>query len=444
MKIGVIGTGYVGLVTGTCFAEMGHDVFCMDIDQKKIDRLKQGILPIYEPGLEELVRSNQKNGQLIFTADMIETVNHSDLLFIAVGTPLGANGSADLQFVLKAAEQIGEQMNGYRIIVNKSTVPVGTGEKVRNTISSILAKRGASQEFDVVSNPEFLKEGTAVLDFMRPDRIVIGADRERPKEVLKKLYEPFIRNNHPLYIMDITSAEMTKYAANAMLATRISFINEIASLCEKVGADVEQVRLGIGSDSRIGMSFLYPGLGYGGSCLPKDVRALVHLGEENGSKFEMLSAVEQVNKSQRQRLFKQITSHFGTPLEGRQFAVWGLAFKPETDDMREAPSIELIESLLKAGAGVNAYDPVAMAEGRRILGNLPRLNFVEKQYAALEGTDALCLVTEWKSFRAPDFQKMKALMKSPLIFDGRNQYRPEVLAQWGFSYFSVGRPARPL
>lgn len=439
MKIAMFGVGYVGLVTGTCFSEMGNSVTCVDIDTKKIANLKRGKLPIYEPGLEEMVLRNQSEGRLSFTSSLEEAIEKSDILFIAVGTPSGEDGSADLQYVLSVARSIANTMTGYKIIVNKSTVPVGTGEKVKAEIKKVLQDRNVSCDFDVVSNPEFLKEGTAIEDFMRPDRVVVGTESSAPVKIMESLYEPFIRNGHPIFFMGIRSAEMTKYAANAMLATKISFMNEMANLCDKLGANIDLIRVGIGSDSRIGMAFLYSGLGYGGSCFPKDVRALQRMGLAVEEPMSILNAVEDVNNRQKDKLFQHIISQFGSDLTGKQIAIWGLAFKPGTDDVREAPSIELIKKLLNSGAKVVAYDPEAASEARHAIGEHEHLYFVDHQYDATEGVDALCLVTEWKVFRKPDFQRMLLTMKRPVIFDGRNQYNPEELAQLGFDYVSIGR-----
>jgi UDPglucose 6-dehydrogenase len=443
MKLTVIGTGYVGLVTGACFAEMGNDVTCVDVDQGKIDRLKQGLLPIYEPGLDVIVVNNSKAGRLRFSTSLVEAMRESSVLFIAVGTPPGEDGSADLQYVLAVAREIGQHLNDYAVVVDKSTVPVGTGDKVRSTLQSELIRRNVRVEFDVVSNPEFLKEGAAVEDFMRPDRIVVGTDSERARAVMHELYAPFTRNHERTVYMGVREAEMTKYAANAMLATKISFMNEIAGLCERVGVDVESVRLGIGSDSRIGYSFIYPGCGYGGSCFPKDVKALIHTAEKNDFTPRLLLAVEERNEAQKHVLFQKISRHFGADLSGRTIGLWGLAFKPGTDDMREAPSVVLLHELIGAGARVIAHDPVAMPVARN---ELPatwftsgQLRFVDDQYDALKDVDAMALVTEWKSFRHPDFERMRALMKNPVIFDGRNQYEPKFMQQAGFEYYGVGR-----
>jgi len=440
LRVTVVGSGYVGLVTGACFAEMGNDVVCVDIDEKKIENIKRGALPIYEPGLEDMVKRNIAGGRLGFTTSIKEGLEGALMLFIAVGTPPGEDGSADLQHVLEVARQIGRNMERYIIIVNKSTVPVGTARKVRASIAEELEKRGRGDlEFDVVSNPEFLKEGAAIEDFMRPDRIIIGTDNVRTAELMKELYAPFVRNGHPIFIMGIHSAELTKYAANAMLATRISFMNELARLCEVTGADIESIRQGIGSDSRIGMPFLYAGLGYGGSCFPKDVKALIHTSKEHGLPADILVSVEKINKSQRTEFVKKILAHFKDDVKGRSFAVWGLSFKPQTDDIREAPSIEIISALRKKGARFRAYDPVAMGVARSILGD-SGIEYMENYYEVLAGADALLIVTEWNQFRRPDFEKMKSLMKSPVIFDGRNQYEPARMRENGFTYYCVGRP----
>lgn len=443
MKLTVIGTGYVGLVTGACFAEMGNHVTCVDVDKKKIAKLKRGVLPIYEPGLDAIVINNAKAGRLAFTESLAEGMRESSVYFIAVGTPPREDGSADLKYVLEVARDIGRHLEHYAVIVDKSTVPVGTAEKVRDAIRKELDARGVNIEFDVVSNPEFLKEGDAVSDFMRPDRIIIGTDSERARGVMHDLYSPFMRSRERVLFMGVRDAEMTKYAANAMLATKISFMNEIANLCERLGVDVESVRVGIGSDSRIGYSFIYPGCGFGGSCFPKDVRAVVHMAEEQAFEPLVLRAVQARNAQQKQVLFSKINRRFGAALAGRRFGLWGLAFKPGTDDMREAPSVELLRALIEAGASVSAYDPVAMTSARA---ELPaawfeqgRLLLAENQYDALKGADALVLVTEWKPFRYPDFDLMKRIMKSPVIFDGRNQYEPAALRKAGFEYQGIGR-----
>ncbi len=439
MKISVVGTGYVGLVTGTCLAEVGNDVLCLDVDAAKIELLKQGGIPIYEPGLEDMVRRNVAAGRLRFTTDPAESARHGVIQFIAVGTPPDEDGSADLQYVVAAARAIGQHMQDDKVIVEKSTVPVGTADTVRAAVREELERRGAQLEFSVVSNPEFLKEGAAVEDFMRPDRIVVGADDEKAVQLMRSLYAPFQRNHERLIVMDIRSAELTKYAANAMLATRISFMNELALLAEKMGADIENVRHGIGSDPRIGYHFLYAGCGYGGSCFPKDVQALQRTAREYGQNLKVLGAVEAVNDRQKEILLDKIAARFGNDLQGRNIALWGLAFKPNTDDMREAPSRVLIEGLWARGATVTAYDPVAMHETRRIYSDDPRLKLAETPMDALQGADALAIVTEWKVFRSPDFGEMKARLKHPLIFDGRNLYDPVGVREQGFEYFTIGR-----
>jgi len=431
MHIAIIGTGYVGLVAGTCFADSGNDVICVDIDARKIAQLQQGEIPIYEPGLEELIRKNTRDQRLSFTTDLASAVSRSQVVFIAVGTPEGESGEADLQYVLKAAEQIGRAMRQYTVVVDKSTVPVGTADLVREAIAKV-----SEVEFDVVSNPEFLKEGAALDDFFKPDRVVIGTESERARKLMGQLYAPFVRTENPILYMDTRSAELTKYAANAMLATRISFMNDMAALCEKVGADVDFVRKGMGADKRIGYPFLFPGVGYGGSCFPKDVKALVAKGREQGLELDLLRAVERTNERQKKLLVQKALKHFGS-LDGRTFAVWGLAFKPKTDDMREAPSIEVIEGLLAKGAKVVAHDPVAEHTARRVFGD--RIRYTQVPYEAVEGADALFVVTEWNEFRHPDFDRMKALMKSPVIFDGRNIYDPVRMRELGFTYMGLGR-----
>ena len=440
MKVTIYGSGYVGLVTGTCLAEVGNDVLCVDIDQNKIDMLLRGEIPIFEPGLDKMVAKNIESGRLKFTTDAAEGVAHGLFQFIAVGTPPDEDGSADMQYVLAVAKSIGEHMDDYRIIVDKSTVPVGTADRVRETVNNILAERDSKTEFDVVSNPEFLKEGAALDDFMKPDRIVIGSDNPRVTELLRELYTPFNRNHDRLVVMDIRSAELTKYAANAMLATKISFMNELSNLAERLGADIENVRIGIGSDPRIGYSFIYPGCGYGGSCFPKDVQALERTANEIGYRAELLSAVESVNNRQKDKLFEKITLHFDGNLEGKTIALWGLAFKPKTDDMRAAPSRTLMESLWKAGAKVQAFDPEAMGEAKRIYGDRDDLTLMDSANAALEGADALTVVTEWSVFRSPDFEQIKKKLSEPTIFDGRNLYDSERLRADGFSYYCIGRP----
>lgn len=439
MRIAMIGTGYVGLVSGACFAEMGNNVICVDVNEEKIQRLKQGVIPIYEPGLTEIVQNNIEKGNLIFTTEIKEALPQSDLCFIAVGTPMGEDGSADLQYVLAVAKEIGRYMTHYLIVVDKSTVPVGTAERVRETIQAELTARGSDLTFDVVSNPEFLKEGSACADFLKPDRVVIGADNESVLETMQELYAPFIRSNELFITMDIKSAELTKYAANAMLATKISFINEIANICEKVGANVNKVRRGIGSDSRIGFNFIYPGCGYGGSCFPKDVQALIKTSRNFGYEAKILQAVEDVNINQKQALSNKIIHEFGENLTGRIFAVWGLSFKPETDDMREAPSITLVNELTKRGALIHAYDPKATNEAQScyLKGN-DKVEYMKSKYDALDGADAMVLVTEWKEFRSPDFIEMAKRLKNKVIFDGRNQYNEKMLKSHGFSYYQIG------
>jgi UDPglucose 6-dehydrogenase len=440
MKVSIFGSGYVGLVTGACLAEVGNEVVCMDVDQEKIDKLKRGIVPIYEPDLDKMIERNMADGRLAFTTDPKETVDHGLFQFIAVGTPPDEDGSADLQYVLAVAETIAQHMDEYRIVVDKSTVPVGTADKVRARIQQTLKQRGKDLEFDVVSNPEFLKEGAAIDDFMKPDRIVIGADDPRTTELLRALYAPFNRNHDRLVAMDIRSAELTKYAANAMLATKISFMNELANLAERLGADIEKVRHGIGSDSRIGYSFIYPGCGYGGSCFPKDVQALERTAREVGYDARLLSAVEAVNNDQKRRVFEKIQDHFNGDLKGKTIALWGLAFKPNTDDMREAPSRVLMEAIWAAGGKVQAHDPVAMDECRRIYGERPDLVYAETPEDALTDADALAVVTEWNLYRSPDFETVKQKLKQPVIFDGRNIYDPKRLREMGFHYYGIGRP----
>jgi UDPglucose 6-dehydrogenase len=439
VKVTVFGSGYVGLVTGACFAEAGNHVLCVDIDAGKVARLQQGEIPIHEPGLDEIVRRNFDKGRLKFTTSAEDGIAHGLFQFIAVGTPPEEDGSADLSHVLAVAETIGRHMTDYRVIVDKSTVPVGTADKVRERIEHTLGERGAKIEFDVVSNPEFLKEGAAVADFMKPDRVVVGTDNPRTAELLKALYDPFTRNRERMIVMDVRSAELTKYAANAMLATKISFMNEIANLAERMGADIEKVRVGIGSDPRIGYSFIYPGAGYGGSCFPKDVKALVHSAGEHQFDAQLLKSVEAVNKRQKQLLFRKINAYFKGNLKGRTIAVWGLAFKPNTDDMREAPARELMEALWVAGATVRAYDPVAMGEAQRIYGNQAGLELVDSAEAALAGADALALVTEWQEFRSPDFDLIRDALKHKVIFDGRNLYDPHLVKSFGLTYHGIGR-----
>lgn len=439
MKVTIYGSGYVGLVTGACLAQVGNHVMCVGIDPAKIEGLKQGQIPIYEPGLEDMVLDNIRAGRLTFTLDPAEGVRHGLFQFIAVGTPPDEDGSADLSHVLTVARSIAENLSEYRIVVNKSTVPVGTADRVRETIQKVLAERGTGGEFDVVSNPEFLKEGAAIEDFMKPDRVVVGTDNPRTAELMRALYAPFNRSHDRVIVMDVRSAELTKYAANAMLATKISFMNELANLAEKLGADIEQVRQGIGSDPRIGYHFIYPGCGYGGSCFPKDVKALERTARQVGYQASLLEAVEAVNDRQKERLFQKITRHFGEDLSGRTFALWGLAFKPNTDDMREASSRVLMEALWAAGAKVRAFDPVAEEECERIYGKRDDLTLCESPEQALEGADALAIVTEWNVFRSPDFDQIRQALKQPAIFDGRNLYDPEHMASMGFDYYAIGR-----
>jgi UDPglucose 6-dehydrogenase len=439
LKITVIGTGYVGLVSGTCLAEVGNDVLCLDLDAEKIRVLNAGGMPIHEPGLLDMVARNRAAGRLRFTTDVAEAMAHGLLQFIAVGTPPDEDGSADLQYVVAAARSIGRHMDAYKVIVDKSTVPVGTADNVRAAVAEELAARGLKTEFSVVSNPEFLKEGAAVEDFMRPDRIIVGAEEARAIELMRQLYAPFQRSHERLIVMDVRSAELTKYAANAMLATRISFMNELANLAEKLGADIEQVRQGIGSDPRIGYQFLYPGCGYGGSCFPKDVQALNRTARDAGGELRVLEAVEAANEFQKGVLGRKIARRLGDGLSGRSFALWGLAFKPNTDDMREAPSRRVIADLLARGARVCAYDPVAMDEARRVFGAEPRIAYAESPMAALDGADALVIVTEWKEFRSPDFEDMRRRLKAPLVFDGRNLYDPAQMRAAGIEYHAIGR-----
>jgi UDPglucose 6-dehydrogenase len=437
MKIAVIGTGYVGLVSGTCFAETGINVTCVDIDEKKIEGLKNGVIPIYEPGLERLVKNNVEKDRLHFTTSIKDCISDCEAAFIAVGTPPDEDGSADLQYVLEVAREIGRTMTDYLVVITKSTVPINTAEKVRKAVQEELDNRAEKIEFDVASNPEFLKEGAAVNDFLKPDRIVVGTDSERAEKIINRLYKPFLLNGHPLIFMDIKSAEMTKYAANSMLATKISFMNEIANLCEVVGADVNLVRKGIGSDPRIGDKFIYPGAGYGGSCFPKDVKALVKTGNEYRSPLRILQSVEDANDYQKTVLAKKVITHFGDAIKGKKIGVWGLSFKPETDDMREAPSIVVIDALLKEGAEIIAYDPVAMEEAQRIIGD--RIQYASEKHDAIVDADALVIVTEWSEFRVPNYKIMEKLMKEKLIFDGRNIYDPEEMQENGFTYYSIGR-----
>ncbi|HEY8118624.1 MAG TPA: UDP-glucose/GDP-mannose dehydrogenase family protein [Methylophilaceae bacterium] len=439
MKITVIGSGYVGLVSGTCMAEVGNDVLCLDLDAEKIKILKEGGIPIFEPGLLDMVKRNVAAGRLHFTTDIEQAVAHGTIQFIAVGTPPDEDGSADLQYVVAAARNIGKHMTDYKVIVDKSTVPVGTADKVKEAIAEELKKRNVQTSFSVVSNPEFLKEGAAVEDFMRPDRVVVGAEDEQAINLMRSLYAPFQRNHERIIFMDVRSAELTKYAANAMLATRISFMNELANLAESLGADIESVRQGIGSDPRIGYHFLYPGCGYGGSCFPKDVKALIKIGKNNGHDLKVLNAVEAANDVQKHVVSAKIKQHFGNDLSGKHFALWGLAFKPNTDDMREAPSRELIHDLLTAGATVTAYDPVAMHETQRIFKGEQRLTLAGTPMEALENADALAVVTEWKEFRSPDFASIRQKLKSPVIFDGRNIYDPKMVKAAGLTYRAIGR-----
>jgi len=443
MKLTIVGTGYVGLVTGACFAEMGHHVTCVDIDQQKVLSLREGVIPIYEPGLRQIVLRNIADKRLAFTISLTEAMQEAEVVFIAVGTPPGEDGSANLAHVLAVARDVGANLNRYTVVVTKSTVPVGTADKVRAAVAQALSARGENLEFDVVSNPEFLKEGAAVDDFMKPDRIVVGANTDRARECMRDLYKDFCRNHDRILFMGIRDAEMTKYASNAMLATKISFMNEVANLCDRVGVDVEKVRLGIGSDSRIGYSFIYPGCGYGGSCFPKDVRALIHTALENNLEPILLQSVHRRNEDQKHVLFRKIVNRFGEDLSGLRFGIWGIAFKPGTDDIREAPATVLIKNLIAAGATVIAYDPEALESARR---EYPpswfergALTLARNQYEALEEVDALALVTEWKPFRHPDFKAMKSMMKSPVVFDGRNQYDPETLKDEGFEYCGIGR-----
>jgi len=436
MKIAIVGTGYVGLVTGTCFAEVGMNVTCIDIDQKKIDNLHKGILPIYEPGLDEMVSRNVEKKRLHFSTNLAEAIQGAEVVFIAVGTPPDEDGSADLKYVLAVASSIGEHAQHPMVVVTKSTVPVGTAEKVRGALKEQLAKRQSDLELYVASNPEFLKEGAAIEDFMKPDRIVVGVDNPKAEEFIRKLYKPFLMNGHPIYFMDIPSAEMTKYAANAMLATKISFMNDIANLCEIMGADVNMVRKGIGSDTRIGTKFIYPGVGYGGSCFPKDVKALIKTAKENKYNMRVLTAVEEVNENQKEVLFNKVKNHFEGNLKGKKFALWGLSFKPKTDDMREAPSLVIIEKLLKEGASVVAYDPVAMHEAQRMIGDT--ITYSLDMYDCLDGADALLIVTEWPEFRVPDFDEITKRLTEKTLFDGRNIFDFQDMKKLGYNYYCVG------
>ena len=440
MNITIIGSGYVGLVSGSCFAEMGNHVTCVDIDPIKIEKLNNGIIPIYEPGLEGMVLKNVKNKTLFFTTNLNEPLENCDVAFIAVGTPMGEDGSADLKYVLSVAKSIGKSMQKRLIVVDKSTVPIGTADKVKFTIQKELDSRGSNLEFDVVSNPEFLKEGAAIADFMKPDRVVIGANSEVAFKIMKQLYSPFFKTHDRIITMDIRSAEMTKYAANAMLATKISFMNEIANICEKVGADANQVRIGIGSDKRIGYNFIYPGAGYGGSCFPKDIKALTKIAKENDYNAKLITAVEEVNDAQKLVIAQKIVKRFGENLNGFVFGIWGLAFKPDTDDMREAPAIYVIKELVKRGAHIKAYDPKAIPEAKdQYLKDVKNISYVNSKYDALKESDALVLLTEWKEFRSPDFSRIKLLLKNPIIFDGRNQYNTNDLKEIGIKYYQIGK-----
>lgn len=436
MKITIVGSGYVGLVSGACFSEVGIEVVCVDIDQKKIDNLNNGIIPIYEPGLEVMIARNIKKGRLSFTTDVATAINDSEAVFISVGTPPDEDGSADLKYVLAVARECGKQMNDYKLVVTKSTVPVGTSLKVKKAIQEELDKRGSDLDFDVASNPEFLKEGAAINDFLKPDRIVVGTDSDRAEDLLNRLYKPFTLNGHPIIFMDIVSAEMTKYAANSMLATKISFINDIANLCEIVGADINFVRKGISSDARIGNKFLYPGIGYGGSCFPKDVQALIRTAGENNYELKVLKAVEAVNKAQKSILFDKIFNYFNGDLKDKTIAIWGLSFKPQTDDMREAPSLEIVKKLIEAGAKVKAYDPVALEEAKHHFGDT--IVYSEDQYETLIDADCLAVLTEWSEFRMPNFKVVSKLLKTPAVFDGRNIYELSEMRNHGFDYFCIG------
>jgi nucleotide sugar dehydrogenase len=437
MKISIVGTGYVGLVSGTCFAETGITVTCVDNNAEKIEKLNKGIVPIYEPGLDQMIVRNKEKGRLMFSTSVADSMKDADAVFIAVGTPPDENGNANLKYVFEVASEIGRNIDHYMVVVNKSTVPVGTGEKVKAIIKKEIETRGLNVTFDVASNPEFLKEGNAIEDFLKPDRIVVGVESETARKTMERLYKPFLLNGHPLFFMDILSSEMTKYAANAMLATKISFMNDIANLCEIVGADVNLVRKGIGSDPRIGTKFIYPGIGYGGSCFPKDVQALVKTGIEKNYSLDILKAVEDVNNRQKSVMIKKILDHFKGNIEGKTFAMWGLSFKPQTDDMREAPSLVIIEKLLAAKAKVKAYDPVAVAEAKHKLGDT--IEYAKDTYEALLDTDALIVVTEWPEFRMPNYNVMNRLMKNKLIFDGRNIFEPSEMKEMGYTYYSIGR-----
>ena len=442
MKISVIGSGYVGLVTGACLSDVGHIVTCVDNNKDKIDMLNRGEMPIFEKGLKELVQNNVEDNRLFFTTDIKKATENACVIFIAVGTPPDEDGSADLQYVLAVAKDIGNYMNGYKVVVDKSTVPVGTADYVKSTIADVLKSRNADHEFDVVSNPEFLKEGVAIDDFMKPDRVVIGTESERAKNLMHEVYSAFTIQHDRIIFMGIRSAEMTKYAANAMLATKISFMNEISRLCEEVNADVEDVRTGIGSDHRIGYSFIYPGIGYGGSCFPKDVKALIKIAHKHNSTAKILEAVEEVNDEQKLVMVEKIVSHFGENLKDKVFALWGLSFKPMTDDMREAPSRVIIRELIKRGAKIQAYDPEAMKESKRIFGDHQNIKYFDDQYDAVKNADALVLITEWRQFRMPDFEKVYSLLKEKNIFDGRNQYEPDQMKKIGFTYYCIGRPSK--
>jgi UDPglucose 6-dehydrogenase len=437
MKITVVGTGYVGLVTGTCFAESGVTVTCVDNDREKIKSLKDGSVPIYEPGLESMIKRNVEKNRLFFSSSLKEGIDGSEVIFIAVGTPPGGDGNADLKHVLDVGKEIGQVMKESIVVVTKSTVPVGTAQKIRKTIQAELDKRKSKLSFDMASNPEFLKEGAAVEDFLKPERIVIGVDNEKTGDIMKRLYTPFVLNNHPILFMDIASAEITKYAANAMLATRISFINEIANLCDLLGADINQVRKGIGSDSRIGSKFIYPGSGYGGSCFPKDVKAIIKTAQDQGYELNVIKAVEKANEYQKNVIFNKMNHHFKNNLKNRIFGIWGLSFKPKTDDIRESSSLYLINRLLEAGARIKTYDPAAIEETRKVMGN--KIGYAEEPYEALKGADAMVLMTEWSEFHLPDFERMAGIMKGKIIFDGRNIYDPEHIKKLGFKYFGIGR-----
>lgn len=440
MKICMVGTGYVGLVSGTCLAEIGNEVICIDNNKEKIDMLNNNIVPIYEPRLEELIDSNKQAGRLSFSSDIKYGIERSDLIFIAVGTPTSSDGSADLRYVFSVAKDIGNYINGYKVVVNKSTVPVGTAEKVKNIILEAMKERGVNFEFDVVSNPEFLKEGAAVEDFMRPDRVVIGADSKKAADLMMELYSPFVKNGHPVILVDTKSSEIIKYASNCMLALRISFMNEISKLCEFYGADVLKVRQGLGTDKRIGMPFLYAGVGYGGSCFPKDVKAMIKMFQEIGEDSKLFEAIDEINEKQRERFYNKISNHFKNNLNGKKIAIWGLAFKPNTDDMREAPSVYIINRLIDEGAKVFAYDPKAVKEAKKIFGENKNIVYVENQYDALNDANALVLITEWNCFKEPDFDKIFSLLKEKVIFDGRNIYDPDKMRSLGFTYYSIGRP----